>query len=194
MFVPKPSTYLQFENISVIVMSRVGGAVSASRTFDITVNLKGGVEHQFSNINREEQGPLESFFQAKNLKIRNEMLEDVSLPDQAGLFQTHLTVSPAHTDTNQQSTLIQAALRDANIDSEEEDVVAAGADRGSAEEDSEEDDEDFQSDSDSDVAEEYDSAHESSGSGSDADMADGGGDGDDARAEEPKKKKTKTSK
>ena len=53
MFVPKPATYISFDNISVIVMSRVGGAVSASRTFDITITLKGGVgEHQFSNINR----------------------------------------------------------------------------------------------------------------------------------------------
>ena len=53
MFVPKPATYIQIENISVITMSRVGGAISASRTFDITVSLKGGMgEHQFSNINR----------------------------------------------------------------------------------------------------------------------------------------------
>lgn len=53
MFVPKPATYIQIENISVITMSRVGGAVSASRTFDITISLKGGMgEHQFSNINR----------------------------------------------------------------------------------------------------------------------------------------------
>jgi Nucleosome-binding factor SPN, POB3 subunit len=53
MFVPKPATYVQIENIAVITMSRVGGAVSASRTFDITMTLKGGMgEHQFSNINR----------------------------------------------------------------------------------------------------------------------------------------------
>lgn len=53
MFVPKPATYISFDNISMIVMSRVGGAVSASRTFDITITLKGGAgEHQFSNINR----------------------------------------------------------------------------------------------------------------------------------------------
>lgn len=52
-FVPKPATYLQIENIAIITMSRVGGAVSASRTFDITVTLKAGMgEHQFSNINR----------------------------------------------------------------------------------------------------------------------------------------------
>ena len=53
MFIPKPATYIAFDTISVIVMSRVGGAVSASRTFDITVITKNaGGEHQFSNINR----------------------------------------------------------------------------------------------------------------------------------------------
>ena len=53
MFVPKPATYIQIENIAIITMSRVGGAISASRTFDITIRLKaGGGEHQFSNINR----------------------------------------------------------------------------------------------------------------------------------------------
>lgn len=96
MFVPKPATYISFDTISVIVMSRVGGAISASRTFDITITTKNaGGEHQFSNINRyvirsidcsllihqsyrEEQKPLEDFFASKNLKIRNEMLDDVS--------------------------------------------------------------------------------------------------------------------
>jgi structure-specific recognition protein 1 len=99
MFVPKPATYIQIENISVITMSRVGGAISASRTFDITISLKGGLgEHQFSNINRydylrrplhvkfpstdkflsEEQQPLEEFFKAKNIRFKNEMVDDVS--------------------------------------------------------------------------------------------------------------------
>ena len=95
----------------------------------------------------------------------------------------------------QSSALIQAALNDANIDSSEEEVVAAHADRGSADEDDESVDEDFQSDSESDVAEEYDSAHESSGSGSDEEMADADGAGsEDEKAVEPKKKKVKTGK
>lgn len=81
MFVPKPATYIPIENIAVITMSRVGGAISASRTFDITITLKGGLgEHQFSNINREEQQPLEEFFKAKNIRFKNEMLDDVSPP------------------------------------------------------------------------------------------------------------------
>ena len=181
MFIPKPSTYIPFDNISIIVMSRVGGAVSASRTFDISIMTKsGGAEHQFSNINREEQKPLEDFFHAMGLKVRNEMVED-------------------------SSALIQAALNDADINSSEDEVVAGNPDRGSADEDSESADEDFQSGSDSDVAEEYDSAHESSGSGSgsDVEMDDADADADEEvngvndhseRAAEPKKKKVKTAK
>lgn len=80
MFVPKPATYIAFDNISSITMSRVGGAISASRTFDITITLKGGAgEHQFSNINREEQTPLEDFFRIKNLRTKNEMIDDVCI-------------------------------------------------------------------------------------------------------------------
>ncbi|KAI9372929.1 FACT complex subunit pob3 [Aspergillus egyptiacus] len=173
-FVPKPATYIQIENIAVVTMSRVGGAVSASRTFDITVSLKAGMgEHQFSNINREEQQPLEEFFKAKNIRIKNEMSDDTN-------------------------ALIAAALDNDDMMSSDDDAVRP--DRGSADEDEESVDEDFQADSESDVAEEYDSAHESSGSGSDAEMddaSDAGGDEDgdvDMSEEERPKKKTKVGK
>ncbi|KAF9894974.1 FACT complex subunit [Aspergillus nanangensis] len=167
-FVPKPATYIQIENIAVITMSRVGGAISASRTFDITVSLKAGLgQHQFSNINREEQQPLEEFFKAKNIKFKNEMSDDGT-------------------------SLIAAALDNADMGSSDDEGVRA--DRGSADEDEESIDEDFHADSESDVAEEFDSDHESSG-GSDAEMddaSDGGGDDngdvDMSDGERPKKK------
>lgn len=159
MFVPKPATYISFDQIKTIVFSRVGGAVSASRTFDITVQLKDAGESQFSNINREEQRSLESFFKSKGLRVKNEMDED-------------------------NTAILQAALRAEELASSDEEVVAARADRGSAAEDSESDDEDFKSDSDSDVAEEFDSNHESSGS----DDEEGG----PSDAEERPKKKAKT--
>ncbi|KAL6236767.1 FACT complex subunit pob3 [Aspergillus navahoensis] len=176
-FVPKPATYIQMENVAVVTMSRVGGAISASRTFDITVSLKAGMgEHQFSNINREEQQPLEEFFKAKNIRIKNEMSDDTN-------------------------ALIAAALDNDDLMSSDDDA-GGRPDRGSADEDEESVDEDFQADSDSDVAEEYDSAHESSGSGSDAEMddaSDAGGDEDedgdaDMSEEERPKKKSKTGK
>lgn len=164
LFVPKPATYISFESIAVITMSRIGGAISASRTFDINVTLKSGIEHQFLNINREEQKSLESFFQIKGLKIKNEM-------DDEGLV---------------------TSMIDPDLASSDDEVVQA--ERGSADEDDESVDEDFQTDSDSDVAEEYDSEHDSSGAGSDEEMADADGDADsdtEAKVEPPKKKAKK---
>ncbi|CAD6499588.1 BgTH12-03699, partial [Blumeria graminis f. sp. triticale] len=141
-FVPKPATFIQFDYINRIVLSRVGGAISASRTFDITIQMKEGTESQFSNINREEQKPLEEFFKMKGLKTKNEMDDD-------------------------SSALLAAALREPEMASSDDEVVTTRVERGS-EDDDESIDEDFQTDSESDVAEEYDSAHESEGSGSDA--------------------------
>lgn len=161
MFVPKPATFVGFDRIDSIIFSRVGGAISASRTFDLTVHEKGsGGEYQFSNINREEQKPLEDFFKVKGLRVKNEMDED-------------------------SSALLAAALRDPDMASSDEEVVAARADRGSADDDSESADEDFKTDSDSDVAEEYDSAHESSGGSDDEDGAES-----DAAERPAKKAKT----
>lgn len=159
MFVPKPATYIAYEQVKTVTFSRVGGAVSASRTFDITINMKEGGESQFSNINREEQKPLEDFFKIKGLRVKNEIDED-------------------------SSALLKAALRAEELASSDEEVVAARADRGSADEDSESADEDFKSDSDSDVAEEYDSNHSSSGSEGEEEAA--------SDAEERPKKKAKT--
>jgi structure-specific recognition protein 1 len=174
MFVPKPATYIAYEQTQSITFSRVSGAVSALSTFDITVAMKsGGGSQQFSNISREDLKALEAFFKLKGLRVKNEIDEDANL--------------------------IAAALREQAVDDSDEDVVGAKADRGSADEDEESVDEDFQADSDSDVAEEFDSAHESdggSGSGSGSDDDESGVDDDDAMDEDdeeederPKKKK-----
>ncbi|KAL9061479.1 MAG: hypothetical protein Q9162_000010 [Coniocarpon cinnabarinum] len=168
LFVPKPATYISRDKIKLITMSRVGGAVSASRTFDINFSLKTGEELQFSNINREEQQPLEEFFKSRDIKVRNEMAEE---------------------------SMMAKTLKEAQESSDEE---VAGADRGSADEDSEEEDEDFKDEDESDVAEEFDSnVGSSSSAGSDAEMEDADGDADEgedtaAKVERPKKKpKTK---
>ncbi|PNS13854.1 hypothetical protein CAC42_1345 [Sphaceloma murrayae] len=169
LFVPKPATYIAFDNIASITISRAGGggaAMSASRTFDISMVLKSGGEHQFSNINREEQKPLEDFFQLKGIKTKNEMDEETKM--------------------------LTAAMNDEDLASSEDEVMAVA--RGSADEDDESVDEDFHASDDSDVAEEFDSAHESA-SGSDEEMGDA--DDDDAGSDreevvERPKKKSKT--
>ncbi|KAF1951689.1 SSrecog-domain-containing protein [Byssothecium circinans] len=168
-FVPKPATYISMEHILSVTMSRVGGAMAASRTFDITFTMKGGMaEHQFSNINREEQQPLENFFRAKGIKTKNEMADD-------------------------SGAILAAALQDDDLASSDGEV----ANRGSADEDDESVDEDFHADSESEVGEEYDENHQSSGDSdedmADADSGDDGAPDEEALAERPKKK-LKTSK
>lgn len=174
MFVPKPATYIAYEQTQSVTFSRVSGAVSALSTFDITVLLKNGAgSSQFSNISREDLKALESFFKLKGLRVKNEIDEDANM--------------------------LAAALREqVMMDDSEDEVVGAKADRGSADEDEESVDEDFMADSESDVAEEYDSNHESSGAGSeesgvdDDDEDDDDDDDRDDEAEQPKKKKKKT--
>lgn len=173
MFVPKPATYITFDTVQSITFSRIGGAVSALSTFDITVVLKsGGGSNQFSNINREDLKALETFFKHKGLRVKNEIDEDANL--------------------------LAAALREQAMDESDDEpgAAGAGADRGSADEDEESVDEDFRADSESDVAEEYDSAHESSGSGSgESDVDDDDDeemDDDEGEEDARPKKKSKT--
>lgn len=175
MFVPKPATYIAYEQTQSVTFSRVGGAVSTLSTFDITVLMKNGAgSSQFSNINREDLKALETFFKLKGLRVKNEIDEDANM--------------------------LAAAIREQNMDDSDDDVVANKADRGSADEDEESVDEDFRADSDSDVAEEFDSAHDSSGSGSgsdaesdvDNDEIDEDDDDEEEDDEERPKKKKKT--
>ncbi|KAK4216646.1 FACT complex subunit ctc-1 [Rhypophila decipiens] len=173
MFVPKPATYISYEQTQSVTFSRVSGAVSALSTFDITVHLKNGAgSSQFSNINREDLKALEEFFRIKGLRVKNEIDEDANM--------------------------LAAAMREQAMDDSEEEVVGPKADRGSADEDEESVDEDFRAESDSDVAEEFDSEHESDGSGSDESDVDNQVDDDEmdededepmGEAERPKKKK-----
>lgn len=168
MFVPKPATYISYEQTQSVTFSRVSGAVSALSTFDITVQMKGAGSQQFSNINRDDLKALESFFKLKGLRVKNEIDED--------------------------EKLLKQALRAQELSSDEE-VVGGGADRGSADEDEESVDEDFHTESESDVAEEFDSDHESSGSGSGSEADSGVADddaGDDEAGSPPKKKKKTT--
>lgn len=127
LFVTKPTLYIPYSEISSIVMSRTGGGVSASRTFDLEVNVIGSNQlHIFGSIDREEQETIENFCKEKGIKVKNE-------------------------EKLAKARLAKALEQEANDDDDDADV-----DMGSADEDSE-DDGDFQSGSDSDVAEEFDS-------------------------------------
>ncbi|ANB12685.1 FACT complex subunit POB3 [Sugiyamaella lignohabitans] len=122
MFVPKPTVYIPMSEISFITFSRVGGAdgagYSSSRTFDMSITLKNnGGEHQFSNIDREEQQGLEHFIKSKSIKLKN--------------------------DVASEQVLLKAALQDDDSDSDVEmaDRGSADEDEESVDEDFEAEDE-----------------------------------------------------
>ncbi|KAK9457936.1 hypothetical protein V1511DRAFT_485233 [Dipodascopsis uninucleata] len=174
LFIPKPTVFMALVDVLHVTFSRLGGSVSASRTFDVTIAMRSGVSHQFANINREEQSPIEQYLKSKGIKIKNDLVEDQSF---------------------------LAAALGSDSDDSDANVVQRG-DRGSASEDEESVDEDFQADSeDSDVAEEYDEDAESSGSEEGSEVNDDeeeedGNDDDLVKDEEseddkPKKKKPK---
>ncbi|KAK6461810.1 DNA polymerase delta binding protein [Scheffersomyces coipomensis] len=133
-FVTKPTIYLPFSEISNITMSRTGGGITASKTFDLEINVRGSNQpHIFGSIDRAEQETIERYCAEKGIRIKNE--EKIA---QARLAK---------------------AINDAGDDDDDDEDV----DMGSAGEEESADD-DFESGSDSDVAEEFDSEASLSGS------------------------------
>lgn len=132
LFVTKPTVYIPFSEISNITMSRTGSGVTASRTFDLEINLRGGsgpnYSHTFGSIDREEQEPLENYCLEKGIRVKNE--EKIA------------------------KALMAKAIKEANVDDDDDEDVDMGS---AGDDDDESADDDFNSGSDSDVAEEFDS-------------------------------------
>lgn len=148
LFVTKPTVYIPYTEVSSVTMSRTSTGVSASRTFDLEVNLRGSNQsHIFANIDKEEQETIERYCQDKGLRIKNE------------------------------EKLAKAMLAKAMTGDDDDDDDDADVDMGSAGED-ESDDGDFGSGSDSDVAEEFDSDASASDSDTEMADGDGNGDED----------------
>lgn len=75
-FISKQPILIDFSKTDSISFSRVGGGVASARTFDMRVVSKtGGANHVFSAINKQEVGPISSFLQSKNIRLKNEMEE-----------------------------------------------------------------------------------------------------------------------
>lgn len=73
LFVTKPTLYIPYSEVSSVTMSRTSTGLSALRTFDLEVNLRGSNQsHVFANIDKEEQDTIERYCQEKGLRIKNE--------------------------------------------------------------------------------------------------------------------------
>lgn len=67
-FIHKPPIHIRFEEISSVNFARGGGS---TRSFDFEIELKNGVIHTFSSIEKEEYGNLYDFINTKKLRVKN---------------------------------------------------------------------------------------------------------------------------
>jgi structure-specific recognition protein 1 len=72
-WVSKQPIHVFYADIHQVVFSRVGGAVSSSKTFDLKVVQRTGPEHTFQSITREEHDALEAHFQRRKVRVKSEM-------------------------------------------------------------------------------------------------------------------------
>ncbi|XP_025206341.1 FACT complex subunit Ssrp1 [Melanaphis sacchari] len=67
-YIHKPPIHIRFEEISSVNFARGGGS---TRSFDFEIELKNGVIHTFSSIEKEEYGSLYDFINTKKLRVKN---------------------------------------------------------------------------------------------------------------------------
>lgn len=122
LWVSKQPVYVPYSEIHQAILSRVGGAVASSKTFDLRVTTKSGTEHTFQSISREELDRLKAWLADRKVRIKNEMAEETG-------------------------GLAAAAAAGLLSDDDDEEMGAAG---GADEDEDSEEDADFAADSDSD--------------------------------------------
>ncbi|GFT56354.1 FACT complex subunit SSRP1 [Nephila pilipes] len=172
-YIHKPPVHIRFDEIACVNFARSGGS---TRSFDFEIEIKTGMVHTFSSIEKEEYGRLFDFVNSKKLRIKNCNL---------GL-----------------STKEKPAYKEDLVDSDEEDepdaylqrVKAEGREReeGGGSTDEESSDESFApEESGSEVAEEYDSNPPTSSDSDDDEEGSDKSSGKDYEDEAPKKVKEK---
>eukprot|EP00164_Ancoracysta_twista_P003831 GFYU01005140.1.p1 GENE.GFYU01005140.1~~GFYU01005140.1.p1 ORF type:complete len:771 (-),score=292.95 GFYU01005140.1:79-2391(-) len=86
-FLLKPAMHISHEDIITVSFVRVSksSASASSRSFDLKLSTKSGVDYQFGNISRNEYSGLFNYLTSKKLKIKNindeggaEMMDDMS--------------------------------------------------------------------------------------------------------------------
>ncbi|KAN0062646.1 FACT complex subunit [Thecaphora frezii] len=76
LWVSKQPVYVPYAEVHQAVLSRVGGAVASSKTFDLRVVNKSGGEHTFQSISREELERLKAHLAERKVKVKNEVAEE----------------------------------------------------------------------------------------------------------------------
>ncbi|KAK2708372.1 hypothetical protein QYM36_014097 [Artemia franciscana] len=170
-YVHKPPLHIRYDEITSVNFARSGGS---TRSFDFEIETKSGLMHTFSSIDKGEYGKLYDFVHSKKYRIKN-----------TGKGDTKTTMDEF--GDSDEETAPDAYLARVKREAKERDEEAGG---GDSDED-ESTDEDFNpGEEGSDVAEEYESAPDTTES---EDDGSGGEQKTKKKAEKKEKpKKTKT--
>uniref|UniRef100_T1JNC3 FACT complex subunit SSRP1 n=1 Tax=Strigamia maritima TaxID=126957 RepID=T1JNC3_STRMM len=158
-YVHKPPIHIRFEEVASVNFARSGGS---TRSFDFEVEIKSGVVHTFSSIEKEEYGKLFDFITGKKLRVKNR-----GQLDQPNYNEEDLVDSDMENEPDLYLARVKAEAQERHIggdDSDDESDVSFNPGDGSG----------------SEVAEEYDSNHSSSSE-----------EGSDENGKPPEKKKPK---
>lgn len=139
LFLNKPPLYIQYSDINLITISRVGESSVSSKSFDMDIVLRnnGGV-FNFTNIPKEDQIFLEKYLKSKNLKVKNEDEEQQKLLKRALKGESEAAILGSDDNDDDDSDDVDFDLSEAeqeNADenlSEEFDSNAEGADSDAA--------------------------------------------------------------
>lgn len=172
-YIHKPPIHIRFEEIASVNFARSGGS---TRSFDFEIELKNGVVHTFSSIEKEEYGKLYDFINVKKLHVKNKK------SDKPGYSVDDFGNSDEEKEPD-------AYLARVKREAEERDEGEGGTS-----EDESTDDDFVPGGEASDVAEEYDSNPSPTDSDEDSDASGGGGGGGGDEKKEKKEKKKKEKK
>ncbi|XP_014244293.1 FACT complex subunit Ssrp1 isoform X2 [Cimex lectularius] len=169
-YIHKPPLHIRFEEISSVNFARSGGS---TRSFDFEIELKSGVIHTFSSIEKEEYGKLFDFITSKKLHVKNKKSDK----------PTYAMDDFRDSDEEKEPDAYLARVKREGQERDDEDG-------GSSDEST---DEDFKPQAEeSDVAEEYDTNPTPTDSDDDSDASGGGN--EDGEKKEKKEKKEKREK
>lgn len=134
LFLNKPPLYIQYADINLITISRVGELSSSSKSFDLDIVLRnnGGV-YNFTNIPKEDQPALQHYLKSKNLKVKNDDEEQQKILKRTLKRESEAAALGSDEDDDDDSDDADFNLSEAELDnddnlSEEYDSNAEGAD------------------------------------------------------------------
>lgn len=70
-YVQKPPLLMPYDDVESVEFLRQATGITAAKTFDLAVRMKGGQEHVFRSIPRSEWANMFEYIQAKQLRIEN---------------------------------------------------------------------------------------------------------------------------